>query len=664
MRLTRWLPLAAALSCLLSGPAFAQTASTLAVKNGAGSTVNIAGQTDSSTNFHYRDVMEGLDSSGNPWGVNVDPSSRDLVIFNLGSPFQAGGSIGNTVFGATESGTWNLNNISGTVSLPTGAATSALQSATQAAAGSSSSSATGVQGVSGGVAVGVSGSVTANAGTNLNTSALALDASVNGIIVAQGSTTTGEKGGLTLGAVTTSSPTYTSGQSSAFSLDTLGALRVNVIEGGGTGGTSSTFGSTFPTTGTAAGFLNSGGTAMAAANLDASGNLKVDVAAGSAANAAASATGSAVPASAGYTGLNFGGNLKGWTGDTNGYGDVNVENSVAVTGTFWQATQPISAASLPLPSGAATAAGLTTINTTLGSPFQAGGSIGNTSFGISGTLPAFASTPTVNAAESGTWNVTNISGSVSLPTGAATAALQSATQAAAGSSSSAATGVQGVSGGVPVGVSGTVTANAGSGTFAVSASALPLPTGAATSANQSSQITQETASATALGTPADTAWTGSGSGTIPAILKKVDADVQGGSGTIGATAPTTAIYNGAYSSGNLVGLVQADQTPAINISTAGTTQLVAAVSGKRVLVTHWNVMAGGTVNATWEYGTGTNCGTGTTLLTGAYPLTAQNGAGFGSGLGPILIAPAGNALCMVTSAAVQVSGGFAFTQEP
>lgn len=39
---------------------------------------------------------------------------------------------------------------------------------------------------------------------------------------------------------------------------------------------------------------------------------------------------------------------------------------------------------------------LKTINTTLGTPFQAGGSIGNTAFGISGTLPAFASTPTVN----------------------------------------------------------------------------------------------------------------------------------------------------------------------------------------------------------------------------------------------------------------------------
>lgn len=49
------------------------------------------------------------------------------TITALGSPFQAGGSIGNTTFGATQSGTWNLTNISGTITLPTGAATSANQ---------------------------------------------------------------------------------------------------------------------------------------------------------------------------------------------------------------------------------------------------------------------------------------------------------------------------------------------------------------------------------------------------------------------------------------------------------------------------------------------------------------------------------------------------------
>lgn len=89
---------------------------------------------------------------------------------------------------------------------------------------------------------------------------------------------------------------------------------IAVTGAGGSGGTSSTYGAAFPTTGTAIGFKNSAGTLLAAGNLDASGNLNVNVAAGSAANAAASATGSAVPASAGYTGVNIGGTLRGMTG--------------------------------------------------------------------------------------------------------------------------------------------------------------------------------------------------------------------------------------------------------------------------------------------------------------------------------------------------------------
>jgi hypothetical protein len=47
----------------------------------------------------------------------------------------------------------------------------------------------------------------------------------------------------------------------------------------------------------------------------------------------------------------------------------------------YQATQPISASSLPLPAGAATQTTLASILSALGSPFQAGASIGNTAFG-------------------------------------------------------------------------------------------------------------------------------------------------------------------------------------------------------------------------------------------------------------------------------------------
>jgi fibronectin-binding autotransporter adhesin len=74
-------------------------------------------------------------------------------------------------------------------------------------------------------------SVTANAGTNLNTSALALDTSVNGIIVAQNSTTSGQVGPLMQGAVTTAAPSYTTAKTSPLSLDTNGNLRVNAVTG-------------------------------------------------------------------------------------------------------------------------------------------------------------------------------------------------------------------------------------------------------------------------------------------------------------------------------------------------------------------------------------------------------------------------------------------------
>jgi hypothetical protein len=70
----------------------------------------------------------------------------------------------------------------------------------------------------------ISGSVTANIGTS---GSLALDASVTGLEVAQASTTSGQKGVLVQGAVTTSAPTYTTAQTSPLSLTTAGAMRTD-----------------------------------------------------------------------------------------------------------------------------------------------------------------------------------------------------------------------------------------------------------------------------------------------------------------------------------------------------------------------------------------------------------------------------------------------------
>jgi hypothetical protein len=127
-------------------------------------------------------------------------------------------------------------------------------------------------------------------------------------------------------------------------------------------------------------------------------------------------------------------------------------------------------------------------------------------------------------------------------------------------------------------------------------------------------------------------------------------NLSGGSGL-----PT----GGANSGGNPTSL-----STAISISSATTTQLIAGVSGKKIYVTAWDVIAGGTGTITLEYGsqTANPCDTGTTLLTGPYPLVAQAGIARSGGLSPVFALPAGAQLCAQTSAAVQMSGSVSYTQ--
>lgn len=117
----------------------------------------------------------------------------------------------------------------------------------------------------------------------------------------------------------------------------------------------------------------------------------------------------------------------------------------------------------------------------------------------------------VQAAQSGTWNVTNVSGTVSLPTGASTAAKQPAL-GTAGTASTDVISVQGIASMTPIAVSdnsGSLTVDNG-GTFAVQAAqsgtwnitnvsgTVSLPTGAATAAKQPALGTAGTASTDVL----------------------------------------------------------------------------------------------------------------------------------------------------------------------
>lgn len=154
--------------------------------------------------------------------------------------------------------------------------------------------------------------------------------------------------------------------------------------------------------------------------------------------------------------------------NASGASAVNIQdggNSLTVDGTFWQATQPVSATALPLPTGAATAAkqpALGTAGSASADVISVQGVASMTALKVdasgvavpvtdnSGSLTVDnAGTFAVQAAQSGTWNVNNVSGTVSLPTGAATAAKQPAL-GTAGSASSDVISVQGIASGTPL----------------------------------------------------------------------------------------------------------------------------------------------------------------------------------------------------------------------
>lgn len=107
--------------------------------------------------------------------------------------------------------------------------------------------------------------------------------------------------------------------------------------------------------------------------------------------------------------------------------------------------------------------------------------------------------------------------------------------------------------------------------------------------------------------------------------------------------------------------------PSIPTSIAGTvaaiTRIITVPSGKQIVVTALQQVPVATSVVTYSYGTGTNCGTGTTALTGAMTFAAGQVLNMGSGTGPIMIVPQGNDLC-VTIATAAAPGSLVYTLVP
>jgi hypothetical protein len=182
-------------------------------------------------------------------------------------------------------------------------------------------------------------------------------------INAIGSTTIGQSGPLAMGAVTTAAPTYTTAQTNPLSLTTAGLLRVD----------------------------GSGATQPISGSITVSGTTTV------------SGTVTANQGGAPWT-MKPDGTAWAQTGTS---ANVNVTNaSIPVTGTFWQATQPVSGTVAATQSGTWTVQPGNTANTTAWLVTGTGGTFPVTGTFWQATQPvSIAATVNVSAAQSGTWTV-------------------------------------------------------------------------------------------------------------------------------------------------------------------------------------------------------------------------------------------------------------------
>jgi hypothetical protein len=105
------------------------------------------------------------------------------------------------------------------------------------------------------------------------------------------------------------------------------------------------------------------------------------------------------------------------------------------------------------------------------------------------------------------------------------------------------------------------------------------------------------------------------------------------------------------------------QFKSVSITSATTTQLIALSSGKVVYVCGLRATVGGTSpTLQFEYGTGTNCGNGTTTVTGAITPVLNDLINL-SGEGTQFYTPAGNAVCLVSGGTPTIKGYLQYVQQ-
>ena len=139
---------------------------------------------------------------------------------------------------------------------------------------------------------------------------------------------------------------------------------------------------------------------------------------------------------------------------------------------------------------------------------------------------------------------------------------------------------------------------------------------------------------------------------------------------IAAAPPANAIQIAGIGSGAtggfLIGVAVADTFKNVNISTNTTTLLITGVAGRHIRVSSFDLLTVLANNVGIISGTGATCGTGSAAIVGTtaatgYNLAAAGRVQAGSGVGTVLqTVAAGDSICLITSAATQLSGIWAY----
>lgn len=98
----------------------------------------------------------------------------------------------------------------------------------------------------------------------------------------------------------------------------------------------------------------------------------------------------------------------------------------------------------------------------------------------------------------------------------------------------------------------------------------------------------------------------------------------------------------------------------VGTASGASARIVTGISGKSIYVTGGALIPVATAVVTFTTGTGTNCGTGSSNLTGAMTFAAGQILTFGGGNGTTLVVPAGQDLC-ITIATAAAPGFIAFS---